>query len=165
MKDVSLSDALAWAQSVPGLAAQLKAQAVKEHDPVMERSARDLYESLVRIEYADHLQKELDGEASGEDHIPDAGKKVLPGQAALQFDEEPTPPATPPKENPFLKDEEPSTPRGEGRSGPPPGWLEEQPEAVQSEYRAKVKRLKGVDMPDYEAVALLRTWEEFRGRR
>lgn len=144
MKDVSLSDALAWAQSVPGLVAQLKARAVKEHDPVMERSARDLYESLVRIEYADHLQRGLDGEA--------------PGQAALFFPpDEPPAPATPPKE--------PSTPRGEDRSGPPPGWLEEQPEAVQAEYRAKVKRLKGVDMPDYEGVALLRTWEEFRGRR
>jgi predicted transcriptional regulator len=44
-------------------------------------------------------------------------------------------------------------------------WLESQPEAVQAEYRAKVKRLKGVDMPDYEAVALLRTWEQFGGRR
>ena len=97
------------------------------------------------------------------DHLINAGKKVLPGQAALQFDEEPTPPATPPKINPFLKDDEPSTPRGEDRSGPPPGWLEEQPEAVQAEYRAKVKRLKGVSIPDYEALALLRTWEEFKG--
>jgi len=92
--------------------------------------------------------------------LSDAGKKVLPGQAALLFPpEEPPAPTTPP----VLKDEEPSTPRGEDRSGPPPGWLDAQPEAVQAEYRAKVKRLKGVSIPDYEALALLRTWEEFRG--
>lgn len=40
-------------------------------------------------------------------------------------------------------------------------WLESQPEEVQVEYRAKVKRLKGVEMPDFEDVALLRTWEQF----
>ena len=177
MKDVTLSDAEEWASVVPGLVQRLKAQAVREHDPVMERSARDLYESLVRIEYADHLQKESDGEASGEDHIPDAGKKVPPGQeggvpgqesgqGSLFFPpDEPPAPATPPKENPFLKEEGHSSPRGADRSGPPPGWLDAQPEDVRAEYRAKVKRLKGVSMPDYEAVALLRTWEEFRGRR
>ena len=33
----------------------------------------------------------------------DAGKKVLPGQAALQFDEEPTPPTMPPGRNPLLE--------------------------------------------------------------
>ena len=37
------------------------------------------------------------------DHLINAGKKVLPGQAALQFDEEPTPPATPPGRNPLLE--------------------------------------------------------------
>ena len=105
------------------------------------------------------------------DHLINAGKKVLPGQAALLFPpDEPPAPTTPPGRNPLLEiaeedDDEPSTPRGEDRSGPPPGWLDAQPENVQAEYRAKAKRLKGVDMPDYEAVALLRTWEEFRGRR
>jgi len=37
------------------------------------------------------------------DHIPDAGKKVPPGQATLQLGEEPTPPATPPGRNPLLE--------------------------------------------------------------
>jgi len=148
MKDVTLSDAEAWASVVPGLVQRLKAQAVREHDPVTQRSARDLYESLVRIEYADHLQKELDAETGGGQE----GGLLLPP-------EEPLASTTPP----VLKDDEPSTPRGEDRSGPPPGWLEEQPEAVQAEYRAKVKRLKGVSIPDYEALALLRTWEEFKG--
>jgi hypothetical protein len=95
-----------------------------------------------------------------EGDVPSKGS-ASPGQSALQFDEEPTPPTA----HPVFKDEEPSTPRGEDRSGPPPGWLDAQPEEVKAEYRAKVKRLKGVDMPDYETVALLRTWEEFRGRR
>jgi len=40
-------------------------------------------------------------------------------------------------------------------------WLESQPEEVKAEYQAKLKRLKGVEMPDYENVALLRTWEQF----
>lgn len=104
------------------------------------------------------------------DHIPDAGKKTSPGQAALQFNEGPTPPTTPPGRNPLLEivaAETPSTPRGETVYSPEMAraWLDAQPEEVKTEYRAKVKRLKGVDMPDYETVALLRTWEEFRGRR
>jgi hypothetical protein len=37
------------------------------------------------------------------DHIPDAGEKPSPGQAALQFDEEPKAPAAPPGRNPFLE--------------------------------------------------------------
>ena len=37
------------------------------------------------------------------DHLPDAGEKPSPGQAALQFDEEPKAPAAPPGRNPFLE--------------------------------------------------------------
>lgn len=93
MKDVSLADAESWAAGVPGLVAQLKAQAVREHDPVMSRSARDLYESLVRIEYADHLQKGLD-----------AGGGEEAGQSSLLFPPpEPPAPATPPGKNPLLE--------------------------------------------------------------
>lgn len=104
------------------------------------------------------------------DHLINAGKKVLPGQAALQFDEEPPAPATPPKENPFLKiaeedDDEPSTPRGEDRSGPPPGWLEFQSEEVRNWHAETLKRLNIIGIPNHEEAALYRTWGQFGRRR
>ncbi|MEA4952725.1 MAG: AAA family ATPase [Aminivibrio sp.] len=78
MKDVTLSDALAWAAGVPGLVQRLKEKAEREHDPVMERSPRALYESLVRIEYADHLQKELDApDLSGQGEKEPARKSYM----------------------------------------------------------------------------------------
>lgn len=108
MKDVTLSDAEAWASVVPGLVQRLKAQAVKEHDPMMQRSARDLYESLVRIEYADHLQRCLDGEAPGQEgDVPSKGS-AFPGEEGGQgnflfLPEKPKAPAPPPGRNPFLE--------------------------------------------------------------
>ena len=108
MKDVTLSDAEAWASVVPGLVQRLKAQAVKEHDPMMQRSARDLYESLVRIEYADQLQRCLDGEAPGQEgDVPSKGS-AFPGEEGGQgnflfLPEKPKAPAPPPGRNPFLE--------------------------------------------------------------
>ncbi|MPM62777.1 hypothetical protein SDC9_109655 [bioreactor metagenome] len=57
---------------------RLKEKAEREHDPVMERSPRALYESLVRIEYADHLQKELDApDLSGQGEKEPARKSYM----------------------------------------------------------------------------------------
>ena len=108
MKDVSLEDAETWAAGVHGLVAQLKGKAVTEHDPIMSRSPRDLYESLVRGEYARHLQKELDGEAPGQEgSVPSKGSASAGeegGQGSFLFSpEEPKAPAPPPGRNPFLE--------------------------------------------------------------
>ena len=107
-KDVSLSEAETWAAGVPGLVQRLKEEAEREHDPVMERSPRALYEALVRIEYADHLQRGLDGEPPGQGGVPHKGSaspgEEAGGQASLLFPpDEPPAPATPPGRNPLLE--------------------------------------------------------------
>ena len=81
-----------------------------------------------------------------------------PGQASLLFPtEEPKAPVTPP----VIKDDEPSIPRGEDRSGPPPGWLEAQSEEVRNWYAENLKRLHIIGVPEPEETALLRTWQRF----
>jgi hypothetical protein len=71
MKDVSLSDALAWAAGVPGLVQRLKAEADERDDPVMGDSAH-WYESLVRSAYAEHLMEEPEMS-----DLPGQGEKEL----------------------------------------------------------------------------------------
>ena len=146
---LSLDALEAWAASFPGMTARLKARAKREKVP---------YETVLRREYISSRQGDP---GSIPDHIPDAGKKVLPGQAALQLDEEPTPPTAPPA----LKDETPSTPRGEDRSGPPPRWLEAQAEEVRNWHAATLKRLSIIGVPNHEEAALCQAWEKFGGGR
>ncbi len=87
MKDVNLSDAQAWAASVPGLEAKLKAEAEERDDPIMGDSAH-WYKCLVRIAYADYLRQELSN----------------PGQDSLLFPaDESEAPSIPEGKNPFLE--------------------------------------------------------------
>lgn len=48
-----------------------------------------------------------------------------------------------------------------GEDGPSLAWLEAQGEEVRAVYREKLERLNIIGVPDHEALALLRTWEEF----